>query len=42
MKKEDDAGFNKLEGGYLDVEEPSNTVPINPHPLNAMSFQKIK
>lgn len=42
MKKEDDAGFNKLEGGYLDVEEPSNAAPINPHPLNAMSFQKIK
>lgn len=43
MKKEEDNGYlSKSQGGYLDIEEPSCTAPILPHPLNAMSFQKIK
>lgn len=43
MKKEEDGGYSaKPETGYLDVDEPSAISPANPHPLNAMSFQKIK
>lgn len=43
MKKEEDVNWqSKGEGGYLDVDEPSSLMPVNPHPLTAISFQKIK
>ena len=43
MKKQDDTiGANKNEGAYLDIEESVVSSNIHPHPLTALSFQKIK
>ena len=43
VKEEDDVTWqNKNEDGYLDIDEPSCMMPSMPHPLSAISFQKIK
>ena len=43
VKQEDDIPWqSRSEDKYLDIDEPSCMVPTSPHPLTAISFQKIK
>lgn len=42
MKKEEDVGGQGRAEGYLDVDEPVPAHPAHTHPLNALSFQKIR